>query len=73
MGRAGRAGEGGGRWAGPAKKGQEGGEKAGGLGWDMAPGLRPQGREDTQQLGPPHVQQVPFQALPALPATFHPA
>lgn len=42
-------------------------------GWDMAPGLRPQGREDTQQSGPPHVQQVPFQALPTLPATFHPA
>lgn len=59
-----------------AKKGtrekQEGGEKTGGLGWGHGPRAQGVAREDTQQTGPPGAQQVPFQALPALPATFHP-
>ena len=46
---------GGGRWAGPAKKGtqekQEGGEKTGGLGWGHGPRAQGVAREDTQQTG----------------------
>ena len=44
------------------------------VGWagDMAPGLRVWRGKTLSKRGPPGAQQVPFQALPALPATFHP-
>lgn len=44
------------------------------VGWagDMAPGLRVWRGKTLSKRGSPGAQQVPFQALPALPATFHP-